>query len=142
MAAWHFLKQLTCTVGAHSPTISRRLIHYSSVVPFLSIHHKIVRYQRLPHVRVNLRAAVTNAKFSAASSSPTVSDTSLTPPAPYTSVLIHCPKDTAVSFFFSFTLFIFSFNIVSQCLYVIRGKIKCFSALPCLFSLVSLKVSF
>ncbi|XP_027909269.1 uncharacterized protein LOC114168582 isoform X1 [Vigna unguiculata] len=95
MAAWHFLKQLTCTVGAHSPTISRRLIHYSSVVPFLSIHHKIVRYQRLPHVRVNLRAAVTNAKFSAASSSPTVSDTSLTPPAPYTSVLIHCPKDTA-----------------------------------------------
>ncbi|KAG2396767.1 uncharacterized protein HKW66_Vig0230420 [Vigna angularis] len=95
MAAWHFLKQLTCIVGAHSPTLSRRLIHYSSVVPFLSIHHKNVGYQCLPHFRVNFRAAVTNAKFSAASSSPTTWDTSLTPPAPYTSVLIHCPKDSA-----------------------------------------------
>ncbi|WVZ02474.1 hypothetical protein V8G54_023280 [Vigna mungo] len=95
MAAWHFLKQLTCIVGARSPTLSRRLIHYSSVVPFLSIHHKNVRYQWLPHFRVNFRAAVTNAKFSAASSSPTIWDTSLTPPAPYTSVLIHCPKDSA-----------------------------------------------
>ncbi|XP_047161101.1 uncharacterized protein LOC124831224 isoform X3 [Vigna umbellata] len=95
MAAWHFLKQLTCIVGAHSPTLSRRLIHYSSVVPFLSIHHKNVRYQWLPHFRVNFRSAVTNAKFSAASSSPTIWDTSLTPPAPYTSVLIHCPKDSA-----------------------------------------------
>jgi len=108
MAAWHwhFLKQLTCVVGAHSPTLSRRLIHYSSVVLFPSIHHEIVRYQWLPLFRVNLRAAVTNAKFSAASSSSTLSDTSLTPPAPYTSVVIHCPKDTAVSFFFSFALFL------------------------------------
>ncbi|KAK7342771.1 hypothetical protein VNO80_25727 [Phaseolus coccineus] len=95
MAAWHFVKQLTCMVGAHSPTLSRRLIHYSSVVPFLSIHHRIVRSQWLPHFRINLRAAVTNANFSAASSSPTLSDTSLTPRASYISVVIHCPKDTA-----------------------------------------------
>ncbi|KAG5046915.1 hypothetical protein JHK86_016321 [Glycine max] len=95
MAAWNFLKQLTCTVGAHSPTLSRRLIHYSLLVPSLSAHHKIVRYQWLPHFRVNLYAAVPNAKFSTASSSQTLSDTSLAPRAPYTSVLIHCPKDTA-----------------------------------------------
>lgn len=114
MTAWNFLKQLTCTVGAHSPTLSRRLIHYSLLVPSLSAHHKIVRYQWLPHFRVNLYAAVPNAKFSTASSSQTLSDTSLAPRAPYTSVLIHCPKDTAVSFFFSFNLLFFSFCIVSQ----------------------------
>ncbi|CAJ1978536.1 unnamed protein product [Sphenostylis stenocarpa] len=95
MAAWHFLKQLTCIIGAHSPTLSRHLVHYPSVVPILSTHHKIARYPWRPHFRVNLRASVTNAMFSAASSSPTLSDTSLTPTAPYTSVVIHCPKDTA-----------------------------------------------
>ncbi|KAK7313083.1 hypothetical protein VNO77_37471 [Canavalia gladiata] len=95
MAAWNFLKQLTCTVGTHSSILSRRLIHYSTVVPFRFNHHKIGRYKcPIPN---NFHTATPNAKFSAASSSSSssLSDKSLAPPVPYLSVLIHCPKDTA-----------------------------------------------
>ncbi|XP_027355712.1 uncharacterized protein LOC113865403 isoform X2 [Abrus precatorius] len=99
MAALHFLKQLTCLVGAHSPTLSRRLIHYSPLLPFLSNHHKIVRYhyQWLHHLHPNVDVAASpNANFSTAFSSPALSDNSLNLPQPYSSVLIYCPKDTAI----------------------------------------------
>ncbi|TKY66484.1 Ribosomal protein L11 methyltransferase [Spatholobus suberectus] len=95
MAAWHFLKQLTCTVGAHSPTLSRRLINCSSVVTFLSTHHKILRVPMASPFPCQSSCRIPKCNVSTASSSPTLSDTSLAPPAPYTSVLIHCPKDTA-----------------------------------------------
>ncbi|KAJ1442406.1 S-adenosyl-L-methionine-dependent methyltransferase [Sesbania bispinosa] len=97
MAAWHFLKHLTCT---HSSTItlSRRFIRSSSSalssLPFLINHHKL-SYQWPPHAPINIQAAAVNAKFSTASSSTALPEKSLNPPAPYISVLIHCTKDNA-----------------------------------------------
>jgi hypothetical protein len=102
MASWHFLKQLTCTLAAYSTTVttlSRRLIRFSSL-PVLSNHHKL-SYQWLRDTHINILPA----RFSTASSS-----TAPATPAPYLSVLIHCPKHTAVSF--SFVLFLFSLCII------------------------------
>ncbi|KAK7317714.1 hypothetical protein RJT34_02169 [Clitoria ternatea] len=118
MLARHFFKQLTRTVGAHSPTFSRRLIHYSSsLVPLVSNgHHSIVSYKWHPYSPLHIHTASLNAKFSSASSSSSapLSNKSLAQPQPqpYLSVLIHCPKDTADVF--AEALLCFGANSVSM----------------------------
>lgn len=106
MAAGHFLKQLTCTLGAHSTAISCPIMRsspsslsVSSSLPFLFKHHHKVSYCWPSH-NIPIKFKI----HTAAASSTALPHKASTP---YISVLIQCPKDNAVitllfSFFLSF----------------------------------------
>ena len=133
MTPWHLFKHLNCTLVAYSPfatTLSRRLIRSSpSPSPlsrfftspsFLSNHNK-VRDQWPTHIHIeNIHAA--RANFSTASSSfssASLAVQSLAAPATYRSVLIHCPKDTAVSFISFFLSVFFFFLMALSCSFIL-----------------------
>ncbi|CAK8561335.1 unnamed protein product [Lathyrus sativus] len=94
MAAWHFLKQLTCTLGLHSTAICRPLMRsspsslsVSSSLPFLfKNHHKVIYHWPSHNIPIKFKIHT-----AAASSTELPHKTS----TPYISVLIQCPKDNA-----------------------------------------------
>ncbi|CAI8606946.1 unnamed protein product [Vicia faba] len=94
MATWHFFKQLTCTLGAHSTAISRPLMRsspsslsLSSLLPFLSKHHhKVSHHWRSHNIPIKFKIHI------AATSSTALPHK---PSTPYHSVQIQCPKDNA-----------------------------------------------
>ncbi|KAI4322967.1 hypothetical protein L6164_022612 [Bauhinia variegata] len=90
MAAWHFFRQLTFTLGARSPALSRRFLRSSPCpinrwfsAPFSSSYK----------ARDSWPPQFSAPKFSTASSAEIPVDDSFT--SPYLAVLIHCPKDVA-----------------------------------------------
>ncbi|XP_058747392.1 uncharacterized protein LOC131620355 isoform X2 [Vicia villosa] len=94
MATWHFLKQLTCTLGAHSTAISRPLMRaspsslsVSSPLHFLFKHHHKVSHHWPSH-NIPIKFKI----HTVAASSTALAHKSSTP---YISVLIQCPKDNA-----------------------------------------------
>lgn len=116
MATWHFLKQLTCTFGAHSTAISRPLtraspssLPVSSPLHFLFNHRHKASHHWPSHnipIEFKIHTAVASSTALAHKSS-----------APYISVLIQCPKDNAViTLLFSF--FLSSLVIVAQFFYL------------------------
>ncbi|CAL5196799.1 unnamed protein product [Lathyrus oleraceus] len=94
MAAGHFLKQLTCTLGAHSTAISCPIMRsspsslsVSSSLPFLFKHHHKVSYCWPSH-NIPIKFKIHTAAASSTALPHKVS-------TPYISVLIQCPKDNA-----------------------------------------------